>query len=136
MLPTDDYPPRPSELPDQLQDDGTLVTQFGTTQWFKDCPPSPEIWELSLQIGRHPPEEMAKRVGRRPNNKSDRSRWTSVGMLKEAGFTVFGLHHDPEDPDHVSVALTKRLPWDEETGKAFATCFTVWSSQDAEGAAQ
>lgn len=114
--------------PRKLVDDDEL-TQFGEhNEPFRNNL-RPEIFEteLSLILGRQSARDVGLFV-RRHSSPKDRARYTTVGLLRLANFTV---RHTPSpgNPLHVSVELPGEGPWDESLETEFDKCFTAVSEE-------
>jgi hypothetical protein len=77
--------------------------------------------DLSIVVGFVPVDQLGPKIGQ----PSSGARYSTVGKLREAGFTVL---HTPtrENPDHGSVYA--KGDWTPQCGQAFNACFgtPVW----------
>lgn len=98
------------------------LSQFGRKGSGFRRAPRPDLPELgvSVVLGRLPVDEVARVVAKRPAVRDDGARYTYVGRLQEAGFTVkrTPTHANPR---HVSVLYRGR--WDEEVAERFDGAF-------------
>jgi hypothetical protein len=101
------------------------VTQYGTV-WpdtrFK-CRPEPSVEALSLIRGRASVEEAVTLVtrGRRWKRGGDAVRYTTVGILRVAGFDPY-VDNPDKNPWHVRVESPG--PWDDHVCQRWDGCFS------------
>lgn len=129
---------RNNQLPVRVLADGEELTQYGssTNPAHDDKPFRQKLRErdegsVSLMIGHCTPTEAALSVGHLAPHRGDGARYTTVGELRGAGFTV--THSpNPRNPGHVSVAAEG--DWTAERGSEFAKCFkqVEWLGQEGE----
>lgn len=127
-----------AQLPTRVLADDEELTQYGSkaNPAHDDKPFRQKLRErdegsVSLMIGHCTPTEAALAIGQFSAHHGDGARYTTVGELRGAGFTVT---HTPNrrNPDHVSVAA--KGDWTPERGNEFAKCFkqVEWLGQEGE----
>jgi hypothetical protein len=115
----------PSSAQLQLDDDAVL-TQYGVLTDpvpFRKAPRWQTENAVSLTVGQLTVEQMLPLVSRgRPRMRVGAAvRHTTVGTLRQAGFTV-ERRPTKKNPDHVGV--TSRSHWDDQVAKTFNECFS------------
>lgn len=122
-------------VPARGLDPGEMVTQYGAVQGgrgeasaFHTCPrPVIDYDGLSASVGHWTSEEASQLVRGRASGtpEDDRVRYSTVGKLEKAGFTVT---HKPNrrNPNHILVTHSRYgVAWPNEVEEAFSMCFDV-----------
>jgi len=122
---------------EELADD-VVLTQYGNRAYppgepFRHQPREGKEREISLMAGRMGLDDAARTVNRHRRegaHPDDGVRYTTVGLLRAAGFRPA---HTPSRlmSNHVSVSLAGEEDWTDAVGVRFDQCFTeiIWKEE-------
>jgi hypothetical protein len=126
-------------------DDHLPLSQYGSSTRPKGGPAfrsSPRDGKdndgISMSRGRLSAEQAHSVVGLQAAREGDGVRWTTVGILRSAGFVVTAKPTQG-NPNHVVVSLASGDAWGNQHATRFEECFTEdpqWLGRDVRDAGE
>jgi hypothetical protein len=110
-------------------DDEQVLTQYGNVRRPKGGPPFRKLPRekdqggISMIAGRVAPGDAHRYVGLQAPREGDGVRWTTVGILRKAGFRV-QRKPSAANPNHVRITPAGETVWTERHAEFFDGCFT------------